>query len=105
MRWALLLFRWLGRSGPLERLDIVMYTRRGCHLCEAAWQLLEREQRRYGFRLTAVDVDSDPELAARYGLEVPVVAVNGRVRFRGGVNPVLLRRLLRAAARATGPSA
>lgn len=31
---------------------------------------------------------------------VPVVALNGKVRFRGQVNPVLLERLLRAG----GPS-
>jgi hypothetical protein len=41
-----------------------------------------------------VDVEGDPELAARYGDSVPVVTVNGKVRFRGRVNDVLLRRLL-----------
>jgi glutaredoxin len=88
---------WKRRPAPkLDHLHCVMYTRRGCHLCEAAWQHLEREQRRYGFELTAVDVDSDPDLAARFGDQVPVVAINGRVRFRGAVNEVLLRRLLRA---------
>jgi hypothetical protein len=58
--------------------------------------LLRREQKRCGFTLTAVDVDTDPELADRYGECVPVVVVDGRVRFRGVVKPVLLRRLLRA---------
>ena len=41
-------------------------------------------------------MDTDGELVARYGEWVPVVTVNGKVRFRGGVNPVLLERLLRA---------
>jgi glutaredoxin len=87
---------WRRRAGArLGHLHVVMYTRQGCHLCEAAWEVLRREQSRSGFVLTSVDVDTDPELAARYGDSVPVVAVNGRVRFRGGVNPVLLRRLLR----------
>jgi hypothetical protein len=27
---------------------------------------------------------------------VPVVEINGRVRFRGAVHPVLLRRILRS---------
>src|SRR5437588_833548 len=82
------------RGGGLEHLHFQVYTRRGCHLCDLAWGQLERARRRYGFALTAVDVDGDPELAARHGNCVPVVAVNGRVRFRGVVNPVLLRRLL-----------
>jgi hypothetical protein len=76
-----------------------MYTRRGCHLCEVAWGRLEAARRRYGFRLTARDVDADPGLAAEHGQCVPVVTVNGKVRFRGGVNPALLERLLRAEAR------
>jgi glutaredoxin len=86
---------WWRRPGRLGHVRVVMYTRRGCHLCEDAWQVLQEEQRRHGFPLQAVDVDGDPELAARYGLCVPVVTVNGEVRFRGAINRVLLARLLR----------
>jgi glutaredoxin len=75
-----------------------MYTRRGCHLCAAAWQLLEAAQQRHGFQLQAADIDGDPALTDRYGEQIPVVMVNGRVRFRGTVNQVLLERLLRAEA-------
>lgn len=91
---------WLrGRSGlRLPRLRVVLYTRRGCHLCDDAWGLLAAEQRRCGFQLEAVDVDGTPGLAELYGEQVPVVAVGGTIRFRGGVNRVLLRRLLRAEA-------
>jgi hypothetical protein len=46
-----------------------------------------------------VDVDSDPELAGRYDTLVPVVAIDGKVRFKGMVNPVLFERLLVAEAR------
>jgi glutaredoxin len=92
---------WRGRRGGLTHLRVVMYTRRGCHLCDAAWELLERARERYGFALEAVDVDTDPELAEQYGLEVPVVVVNGKVRFRGVVNPHLLRRLLIAEGQAS----
>jgi glutaredoxin len=87
------------RRRPARRLAhvrVVMYTRRGCHLCEDAWRLLHGARRRYGFALEAVDVDGDPDLTARYGMEVPVVTVDGKVRFRGHVNPHLLERLLRA---------
>src|SRR5262245_60679764 len=79
-----------------EHLRVVLYTRRGCHLCEDAWEYLSREQRVHGFALRAVDVDADPELAARFDTCVPVVEVNGKVRFRGRVNPVLWNRLLAA---------
>src|SRR5437879_2886075 len=90
--WTWLLF---GRSSrhTLAHWHIVMYTRAGCHLCDDAWALLERAQRRHDFALTKVDVDANADLIARHGLEVPVVEVNGKVRFRGVVNAVLLERL------------
>ncbi len=95
--WRRLATRWLPRrEQPLRHLTFIMVTRRGCHLCDNAWQRLRAWQRREGFSLEAIDVDGDPELVAQYGTLVPVVTVNGRVRFRGCVNEVLLARLLTA---------
>jgi glutaredoxin len=68
----------------------LLYTRQGCHLCDEAAELLGR----YGFSLTKVDIDADPQLQARYTTCVPVVEIDGKVRFRGRINEVLLQRLL-----------
>ncbi|MFL5246065.1 MAG: glutaredoxin family protein [Gemmataceae bacterium] len=73
-----------------------MYTRKGCHLCDSAWEILTRAQNDYGFLLEARDVDSDPLLAEQFGQVVPVVLVSGKIRFRGRINEVLLKRLLKA---------
>ena len=70
---------------------LILYTRVGCHLCDDAYELLQR----YGLAPQLIDVDSDPQLVERYGCCVPVVVLDGKVRFRGRVNEVLLRRLLR----------
>ncbi len=43
-----------------------------------------------------VDVDSDPELVARYGDEVPVLLVNGRKAFKYRVAPQALRKRIRS---------
>ena len=88
---------WRRRS--LEHVRVVLFTRQGCHLCEDAEEVLRTEQQRSRFVLSVYDVDSDPSWVAEYGEWVPVVTVNGRVRFRGRVNAVLLGRLLRAEAR------
>jgi glutaredoxin len=92
-------WNWLKSMWPRKKLrhwNIVLYTREGCHLCEQAWEQLERQRRRFEFDLRLVDVDADAELVRQYGECVPVVVVNDKVRFRGVVNPVLLRRLLEA---------
>ena len=78
-----------------QTLDVILYTREGCCLCERAHELLQR----YGLAPHRVDVDANPQLLERYGCCVPVVMVNGRVRFRGHVNEVLLQRLLRQQSR------
>ena len=79
-----------------EHLTFTVYTRVQCCCCHKALDLLEDFQRGHGFQITEVDIDADAELVAKYGNEVPVVAVNGKVRFRGVVNPALLERLLTA---------
>jgi hypothetical protein len=91
-----LLYAWrLLRAPAVREVQVILYTREDCHLCEAAWEVLEAARQRWGFVLTVEDVDRDPNLADCYGECVPVVMVNGKVRFRGAVNPVLLERLLR----------
>jgi hypothetical protein len=42
-----------------------------------------------------VDVDSDPELTRRYGLNVPVLLLDGTVVCRHRLDSAELRRLLR----------
>ena len=70
--------------------DVVLYSRRGCHLCDEAAAIL----RSHGLVFELIDVDSDPALRARYDTCVPVVVIAGRERFRGRVDELLLRRLL-----------
>jgi glutaredoxin len=77
-----------------ETQRVVLYTRKGCHLCDEALRLLEA----HGLAPELVDIDADPELRAQFDTSVPVVEIDGRVRFRGRVDAVLLRRLLRGEA-------
>ena len=65
---------------PLEAsaVSLILFTRHGCCLCEG----LEERLRELGLsaegsapHLSRIDVDGNPELQSRYGLEVPVLAV------------------------------
>jgi glutaredoxin len=75
-------------------MHVVLYTRQGCHLCDDAREVL----RRFGLSPELVDVDADPALRAQFDQCVPVVAIDGKVRFRGRINEVLLRRLIDSSA-------
>src|SRR2546428_59596 len=59
--------------------NIVLYTRRGCHLCDEALAVLVR----HGLRPRLVDIDADPQLVARYNECVPVVEIDGQEQLRG----------------------
>jgi glutaredoxin len=73
---------------------VTLYTRVGCHLCEAAERVLREEQAGAGFVLDLVDVDRDPALTRRYGVRVPVVALDGEDLFEYEVPVDLLRSRL-----------
>jgi glutaredoxin len=75
-------------------LAVTLYTRAGCHLCEEAERVLRAEQAVTAFWLELVDVDRDPALARRYGVRVPVVAVDGVELFEYEVPVDLLRARL-----------
>jgi glutaredoxin len=68
----------------------VLYTRERCCLCDDAKALLQS----YGMSIEEVDIDADPELRTKYNDHVPVVFIDGKERFRGRIDELLLRRLL-----------
>jgi glutaredoxin len=74
-----------------QSAEVIVYTRSGCHLCDDAKKILER----HGLNPQLVDIDADPELQTRFNECVPVVVIDGRESFRGRVNEVLLRRMLK----------
>jgi glutaredoxin len=75
-------------ANPSQR--VVLYTRAGCHLCDDALALLTA----HGLQPKCVDVDHDSALRDRFNECVPVVEIDGKIRFRGRVDPRLLRRIL-----------
>ena len=62
--------------------EVVVYSRKGCHLCEIVKESLDKLHKRGGFTWREVDVDSDAEIRRRYTDEVPVVFINGHKEFK-----------------------
>lgn len=84
------MFRWIKRwfQSPQAR-NAILYTRQGCHLCEVAAQTLAQA----GYTVQFIDIDDHPELRQKFDHEIPVVEIHGRIRFRGRVDPFLLKRM------------
>lgn len=61
---------------------MIVYSRKGCHLCEIVKEKLDKLQRRGGFTWQEIDVDSDDGLRRQFTDEVPVVFIDGRKAFK-----------------------
>ena len=74
---------------------LVVLSREGCHLCDQMLQeLAELERSGRTPPATVLDVDSDPELARRYGLKVPVLLLDGAAICHYTLNSQELLRLV-----------
>ena len=62
--------------------DVVVYSRKGCHLCEVVKETLADAQNDADFQWREVDIDADLQLREKYNDEVPVVFINGRKAFK-----------------------
>ncbi len=62
--------------------QVVVYSRKGCHLCEIVKESLIKLERRGGFHWREIDVDSNEDLRRRFTDEVPVVFIDGRKAFK-----------------------
>ncbi|HYY68266.1 MAG TPA: glutaredoxin family protein [Terriglobales bacterium] len=74
--------------------QVVVYSRKGCHLCEIVKETLAKLQRRGGFTWREVDVDTDDALRRQFSDEVPVIFIDGKKAFKYHMNECdFLRRL------------
>jgi glutaredoxin len=75
-------------------VQVVLYTRQGCCLCDDAKKVLDEARRRTPFEYLEVDIDGDAELRRKYNDEVPVIAIDGAKAFKYRVElKDLLKRL------------
>ncbi len=78
---------------------VTLYTRPGCCLCDQA----KAEMRAAGcegeYELEEINIEADPQLAARYGTLIPVILINGTEAFRYRLTAREFKARLRAATR------
>ncbi len=82
-----------------------LLSRPGCHLCDELRRRADAMLDGIAHEWEVVDVDSNPDLAARFGNEIPVLFVGGRVFAKTRLPPIATRlRLRRAVTAASGAS-
>ncbi|MFZ2490600.1 MAG: glutaredoxin family protein [Thermoanaerobaculia bacterium] len=71
-----------------SKVEVVLYTRAACSLCEKALAAIHDATMRHGLSiaLAEIDVDYDLDLLTRFNDHVPVVYIAGREAFRHHVD-------------------
>jgi len=81
--------------GPLV---LTVYSRPRCHLCDEMKAVIVDVLRatRTTARVVEINVETDPDLEGRFGLDVPVLLVNGKKIAKYRIAEEELRRILQA---------
>jgi len=76
---------------------VQLMSRRECCLCDVAKEVVEKAAAQGLCTWETVNVDTDKALLVKYGLDVPVLLINGEKRFMHRVSPEELQSALEAA--------
>jgi glutaredoxin len=82
---------------PRSGLDVTLYSRRGCHLCEEAKAAIAPLLREFRATLREIDIEGDDTLMDRFGCDIPVIYIGRRKAAKHRVNPEQFRRQLQDA--------
>jgi len=83
-----------GRIAVAGPRDITLYTRDGCHLCDAAKAAISPLLAEFGATLREVDIDDNPVLRERYTNDVPVIFLGPNRIAQHRLDAAELRRRL-----------
>jgi glutaredoxin len=76
-------------------LNITLYAKAGCHLCDEAREYLENAAADHEFELAEIDIRRDPDIFERYRYRIPVIVVNGQERLEGRIDEADVLALFR----------
>ena len=80
----------------MSTVVLTLYSKPGCHLCDEMKAIVDNTVRisPVSVSIEQIDISGDPDLEARYGLEIPVLLIDGRKVAKYRLTERQLRRLL-----------
>lgn len=81
-------------------MRLTIYSKPGCHLCDEMKALVHRviahDAAAHDISVDEIDISADRDLVDRYGLEIPVLLIDGKKAAKYRVSEAELRRMLEA---------
>jgi hypothetical protein len=78
-----------------SKVQVVLYTKPGCHLCEVMKDEMIKAGCAELYELEEINIESDADLLARYRFDIPVLLINGTEAFRHRLTAEAFRDYLR----------
>jgi glutaredoxin len=72
-------------------IEVSIYSRSNCHLCEVALGVLEEMLKELDFQIIKILIDGSAELEEKYGEQVPVILINNEPHDFFRVDPERFR--------------
>jgi len=85
-------------------VTLTIYSRPGCHLCDEMKSVVSRVIRstRADATIEEIDISRDPKLEATYGLEIPVLVIDGKKVAKYRVSEAEVAWMVRARSGGSG---
>lgn len=83
-------------------IAVTIYSRPGCHLCDDMKALVHKMAREIPLLIEEIDISTDAALEAEFGLEIPVLFVEGKKAAKYRVGEDELRKILAGRAGGAG---
>jgi glutaredoxin len=79
---------------------LIIYSKPGCHLCDEMKSLIHRvvgeHSNTHDISIDEIDISTDRDLVERYGLEIPVLLIDGKKVAKYRVSEAELTQMLEA---------
>jgi glutaredoxin len=79
---------------------LTLYSKPGCHLCDEMKRVIDTVAARVPLTMDVIDISTDPSLMDLYGLEIPVLLIDGKKAAKYRVTERELEEKLRRSRRA-----
>jgi len=77
-----------------KKHTVTLFTKKGCHLCEKAKEVIDELQERIGFIYEECDIEEKDEWTEAYGLKIPVVFIDGKEIQYGQIDKTIIKKAL-----------
>ena len=77
-------------------VNITIYSKKDCHLCDVAKEKLLEIQQEFPFLIIEIDIESDKTAFEKYKHLIPVIEIDGKIISSYMVNADELKKILRS---------